>query len=194
MLIKVFRKREILTEDDEATLTRTALSLRPPVAQRSPQHRRHLAIARRGLPVPRRQSRRPADPGQPRLLRRRPLRRQEARPAEPAAAAPDRPPIRLARRGSARRPAVRQVRRPHHDDAVRRHAGLQRERQRAVVDDEARLAAVRRQTRTRRGKIGGELDGRRGRRHGAARRRCSTTSPPRSPPAASARCSDRRRD
>ena len=39
-----------------------------------------------------------------------------------------------------------------HHDALRRNARVQRQRQRAVLDDEARLAAVRRQAR-RRGKI-----------------------------------------
>ena len=188
MLIKVFRKRGILSEDDEQELTRAALSQRAARPERAPQHRRHLAIARGGLSLPRRQPRGPADPRQPRLLRRRPLRRQEARPAEPAAAAPDRPRNTPgAKRSLLDGARFGQFAGRTTDDAVRRHARVQRRRQRAVVDDEARLAAVRRQARPRGGKTAEMWDDGGDRGHGPARRRCSTTSPRRSPPAASAR-------
>ncbi len=195
MLIKVFRKREILSAEDVRSLKepgylydRLDLSVRHNIDE-------HLAFAGGGLPFSRRQPRGSADPGPPRLLRRRPLRRQEAVPAEPAAAAPDRPPVRLARGGPVGRPALRPVRRAHHHDAVRRHARVQRERQRALVDEEARLGALRRQAPAW-GKDE-EKEGAGWRPCGKARRarrRCSTCSPPRLPRAASARCWERRMD
>ena len=100
MLIEVFRKREILRRRTRQELKKPTLSVRPADLP-SATHGQPLAVARRGLSVPRRQPRGPAHPRQPGLLRRRPLRRQQARPPEPAAAPADRPPIRLARGGRA---------------------------------------------------------------------------------------------
>ena len=138
LMIDCFIKRGILEEADRKKLMEPAPVFRRPALDVFHSVELDRSLARRRLPLSRRQSRQAVHSFERRYRNPRDRARQQAHSRRATVAAADHRPISLARGAGARRQQVRPLCRRTHHDAMRRDHGARPERQPDPLGPQAR--------------------------------------------------------